>query len=295
MMQILAVVMALFSAGALDGEAGMMQENTSSSVASAETEAVVVAKQAEAGEKVEVAVTTPAVGFIFKTIEFEGRSYPYTVYVPPEYTAEKAWPLILFLHGSGERGSDGLVQTEVGIARAIRRDRRLCPAIVVMPQAPANGWWAGKMLEMAVGCLEETSKEYRCDPERLYLTGLSMGGGGTWALAATMPNAFAAIVPVCGFVGDFRAGPDEDAIKKVAEIVAPLPIWCFHGAKDPAVPVEQSRLMVKAVEAAGGTIKYTEYPEGTHNVWDNAYSNPQLWKWMLSKKRAPAADDESSK
>jgi predicted peptidase len=233
----------------------------------------------------------PETGFLFKTLEAESETYAYCVYVPPEYTPERAWPVILFLHGSGERGRDGFLQTDVGIARAIRRNRELCPAIVVMPQCRSGQWWQDEMLAMALRCVEETSREYHCDRQRVYLTGLSMGGAGAWRLGSRMPEAFAALVPICGFWSRPEVSTPPAELEAAATRLARLPIWCFHGGADPAVPVERSRELVEAVRAAGGDIQYTEVPEAGHNVWDRAYDNPGLWRWLLAQKREQRSEN----
>jgi predicted peptidase len=229
----------------------------------------------------------PVTGFLYRTIEVGNETYAYCVYVPPEYTPERAWPVILFLHGSGERGHDGFLQTDVGIARAIRRNRELCPAIVVMPQCRAGKWWEDDMLDMALRCVEETSREYHFDRERVYLTGLSMGGAGAWRLSSRMPDAFAALVPICGFWGRPEVAAPPAELEAAAARVGRLPVWCFHGAADTSVPVERSRELVEAVRAAGGEIHYTEVLEAGHNVWDRAYGDPDLWRWLLAQKREP--------
>lgn len=235
--------------------------------------------------------TSPAAGFLFKTVELGNETFAYCVYVPPQYTPERAWPVILFLHGSGERGRDGFLQTDVGIARAIRRNHRLCPAIVVMPQCRTKRWWDDGMLDMAVRCLENASHEYRCDPDRVYLVGLSMGGAGAWRLGSRMPEAFAAIVPICGFWGrpDLATSPTE--LEALATGLAGLPIWCFHGTADRSVPVQRSQEVVAAIRAAGGQIHYTEYPDVGHNAWDRAFGSRALWQWLLAQTRGPRAEN----
>ena len=204
----------------------------------------------------------------------------------PEYTAERAWPAILFLHGSGERGSDGFFQTDVGIAKAIRHNRKLCPAIVVMPQCRPGQWWEDEMLDMALRCVEDASREYHFDPNRVYLTGLSMGGAGAWRLSSRMPDAFAAVVPICGFFGRPDVPAPREQLAEAADKLAKLPIWCFHGDADMSVPVERSREVAAAIQAAGGNIKYNEIRDGRHNVWDHVYKNPALWQWLFSQKRS---------
>ena len=231
----------------------------------------------------------PATGFLYKTLTFGGDTYAYCVYVPPDYTPDRAWPVILFLHGSGECGSDGFLQTEVGIGTAIRHNYRLVPAVVVMPQCRPNQHWVGPMGRMALKCVEEASRQYRCDPERVYLTGLSLGGQGAWHLAASLPDTFAAVVPICGFA---ELGESTGMAEKLAPNLTKAPIWCFHGEADVNVPVTKAREMVMAVRKAGGKVEYTECKGLDHNVWDRAYGDPELWKWLFSQKRAaPKAAD----
>ncbi len=243
------------------------------------------APRSTAGEE-EVRPAPAAFGFLLKTVEIEGQRVFYSVYVPPEYTHERAWPVILFLHGGGERGADGLLPTEVGIGSAIRRHREWFPAIVVIPQCSANDvWWSEAMMNRALRCVEAVSREYHLDGERLYLTGLSLGGAGTWHLGTRAAQHFAALVPICGFL---ELGPSSGLEAHVARDLRGVPIWVFHGALDDRVPVTKSREMVAALRAAGGNVQYTEYPEGGHNVWDQAYADPALWRWLFAQRR-PAA------
>lgn len=233
---------------------------------------------------------TTATGFLDKTLTLDGETYAYSVYVPPEYTSERAWPVILFLHGSGERGTDGLLQTEVGIGRAIRRHREWFPAIVVMPQCRPNATWfgpdgLGPMATMALKCVEAASREYRLDRERMYLTGLSLGGQGTWLIAAAFPGQFAAIVPICGFL-ELGPTPTAGLTEQVAGQLVNENIWCFHGDADQAVSVTASRTLIAAIRAAGGNPRYTEYPGVGHNAWDAAYDTADLWRWLYIQKRA---------
>ena len=246
---------------------------------------VVTLALAQPGQPADLSKPPPVTGFLYKTTTVQDETYAYCVYVPPEYTPDKPWPLILALHGSGERGEDGFLQTDVGIGRAIRRRHGAFPAIVVMPQCRREMSWAGPMAAMALRCVEATSREYRIDPERLYLTGLSLGGQGTWLLGAELADRFAALVPVCGFV---EYNESTGVAEKVAARLDKIPIWCFHGDADPAVPVQKSREIVAAIRLAGGNVKYTEYPGGAHNVWDRAYGDPELWKWLFAQKRASA-------
>jgi len=229
------------------------------------------------------AATAPAAtGFLYKTLTFNNETYAYCLYVPPEYTSEKPWPVILSLHGSGERGDDGFLQTDIGIARAIRRNRRLIPALVVMPQCRPDQAWTGEMARVALRCVEATSAEYHLDATRVYLSGLSLGGHGTWVLGAEFAHRFAALVPVSGFA---ELGQSTGRAEKLAPHLTNIPIWCFHGEADTNVPVDKSREMVAAIRRAGGNIQYTEYKGAGHNVWDRAYDDPELWKWLFAQRR----------
>ncbi len=230
------------------------------------------------------ATPATATGFLYKTLVMDGQTYAYCVYVPPDYTPDRPWPVILFLHGAGERGEDGFLQTEIGIGRAIRRQCHRIPAVVVMPQCRPEQAWTGVMAAMALRCVEATSREYHLDPRRIYLTGLSLGGHGAWLLAANYPDRFAAVVPICGFA---EYGESTGLAARIAPQLVETPIWCFHGEADKAVPVQKSREIVAAVRAAGGTkIRYTEWPEVAHNAWDRAYDDPDLWKWLFVQQRA---------
>ena len=229
-------------------------------------------------------------GFLDRSLSLHGAIYKYQVFVPDNWSSNQKWPMILFLHGAGERGTDGLIQTQVGIATAIRNDRSRFPAVVVMPQClKDHSWNKPDMEEVALAALAAASKEFKGDRKRTYLTGLSMGGYGTWALAAAYPNKFAAVVPICGGIllpDDSRKQPDSDRIpylEAAKKIGTKLPIWVFHGDADPAVPVSESRHMVEALKAADANVRYTEYPGVGHNSWDKAYADPEFMTWLLSK------------
>jgi predicted peptidase len=216
-------------------------------------------------------------GFINGTVEAGGRSMPYVVYVPRSYSEAQQWPVILFLHGSGERGTDGFAQVRVGIGmQLLTRPQQRFPCLVVMPQAPPNAFWTGVWNDMALRALGAVVEKYHGDRSRLYLTGLSMGGFGTWEIAAAHPELFAAAIPICG-------GGDPSTM---APKLKSLPIWVFHGGADGTVPVQFSRDMVAAIQAAGNpNIKYTEYPGVGHNSWDRTYGNPEVIAWLLTQKR----------
>ncbi len=238
----------------------------------------------------------PQTGFLNRTAIVKGVAYKYQVYVPAEWSKNKKWPVILFLHGAGERGEDGLLQTQVGIATAIRLHADRFPCIVVIPQCRRNVWWADPAMEaQSLKALDQSMKEFRGDPERVYLTGLSMGGYGTWSLVSKYPGRFAALAPVCGGVRRPEKGPSSadappgdpnaDPYVAVAQKVGKTPVWIFHGGSDTTVPPAESRKMNDALKAAGGNVKYTEYSGVGHNSWDRAYAEPEFMPWLLSQRR----------
>jgi predicted peptidase len=236
-------------------------------------------------------------GFLDRTLSLHGRTYRYQVFVPEDWSPKEQWPIVLFLHGAGERGSDGLLQTDAGLPRAIRLDRTRFPTIVVMPQCPRESWWpAPEMEEVALSALAAASKEFKGNPKKTYLTGLSMGGYGSWDLASRYPGKFAAVVPICGGIiapehllklhpelANTAYPDDPKSYAEVARRIGKTPVWIFHGADDPTVPVDSSRRLNKALKAAGGDVHYTEYPGVGHNSWDKAYAEPDLMPWLLSK------------
>lgn len=234
-------------------------------------------------------------GFLNRTVETEGAVYRYQVYVPADYDAAKRWPVILFLHGAGERGTDGLVQTQVGLAPAIRADAKRYPAIVIMPQVPPDSMWGGAPARAAMLALDRTLAEFSADPDRVYLTGLSMGGNGTWSLAFRHPERFAAVAPICGWVTPFTQrwqgkhdvvpGNPEDAFDRLARKLAGVPVWIFHGEMDPVVPAEQSRKAAAALRAVTPQTQYTELAGTGHNSWDNAYGSAAFISWLFAQQR----------
>lgn len=194
----------------------------------------------------------------------------YLLSLPTDYgKTKKRWPLVLFLHGSGESGSD-LAKVKVHGLPKLAESNGPFPFILVSPQCPGRGWDSTVLNAL----LDSIIKEYHVDKDRVYLTGLSMGGYGTWSLAAAHPEKFAAIAPICG------GGNPADAGK-----LAKLPIWVFHGAKDPTVPLKRSEEMVEALKAAGGNPKFTVYPDAAHDSWTATYNDPEFYKWLLAQKR----------
>lgn len=198
----------------------------------------------------------------------------YLLYLPPGYEdSDGNWPTIVFLHGSGERGSD-LERVKVhGPPKLIERGEQL-PFIVVAPQCPELHYWGSEWLSPL---LDEVCRENRVDADHIYLTGISMGGYGTWQWACAEPQRFAAIAPICG------GGRPQNA-----SAIKDLPVWAFHGAKDDIVPLAESTAMVEALRACGGDVRFTVYPEAGHDSWTETYENPELLEWFLARKRGKA-------
>jgi predicted peptidase len=229
--------------------------------------------------------TATARGFLYRTVVSGGKTYAYNVFIPPTYNADRPWPTILFLHGSGERGNDGFFQTEVGIGRTLRRNHGMIPAIVVMPQCPQGKTWNDpEIAKMALDALEDVSKTYRVDEKRLYLTGLSLGGRGCWYIAARTKGAFAAVLPICG------GGDPKDAAK-----LTNVPIWAHHGTEDKNVPIAETQRIVDAVEAAGGDVRFTRIAGADHVIWDRVYGDPKVWQWLFAQERGGGSGGKSPK
>jgi predicted peptidase len=219
-----------------------------------------------------------------------GKQLTYRLLKPADYDPKQEYPLVLFLHGAGERGSDNERQLVHGIRDFAKPEvRTMYPCFLVVPQCPANEKWSdvdwgaekhqqpGRPSEpmlLTLELLEALRKEFRIDARRIYITGLSMGGYGTWDVLVRRPELFAAAVPVCGGGDEAQAG-----------VIAKIPIWAFHGAKDQAVRVERSRNMVAALKKAGGNPRYTEYPDVGHDSWVPAYRDPELYSWLFAQKR----------
>jgi predicted peptidase len=227
-------------------------------------------------------------GFLDRSIEVEGSSHRYQVYVPEDYDSSQDWPVILFLHGAGERGNDGLKQSTVGLGNAIRQNPERWPAITIFPQVPTGESWQGIAADVAMAALDATIANYSVDESRQYLTGLSLGGNGTWYLGYKHTERFAAMVAVCGFVGlgdrfpTFVSG-SANPYADLAEDLQDTPIWIVHGDADVVVPVEESRKMFQQLNALGAEVHYTELPGINHNSWDAAYGNQELNSWLFQQ------------
>lgn len=225
-----------------------------------------------------------ATGFIHLSTEVNGEERRGMVYVPMDYDPKQTYPLIVFLHGLGESGSDGVAQTTVGIGNAIRNHPERFPCIVYMPQSPKKVWWnsvagrksASDSFDHITQGIERVLAQYSVDENRVSLTGLSMGGFGTFAYGSTHPARFSAFMPICG-------GGNAEA---VAPGLAQRPMWVFHGESDDVVSVTGSKEIVEATRAAGGSVKFTTYPGVGHNSWDKAYGpDEQAIEWLLEQQR----------
>ncbi|HEY2324419.1 MAG TPA: prolyl oligopeptidase family serine peptidase [Thermoanaerobaculia bacterium] len=245
-----------------------------------------------------IGTCSPQSRFLERKVTVEGRVYRYRVFLPARYTKLRRWPVILFLHGSNERGDDNLRQLTIGLPPLLARDPARYRAIVVVPQCPTGHEWYGESETQALAALDASIKEFRGDRRRVYLTGISMGGAGVWFLARHRAR-WAAVVPVCGEVvrerdDPFPIAPPADIAKLLnapdpyaafATAIGSTPVWIFHGAEDNVISVEQSRRMYLALRARHANVRYTEYAGLGHDVWDRAYAEPTLPTWLLAQRQ----------
>lgn len=212
-----------------------------------------------------------------KTVTFEKKQsgtdqLNYLLSLPEGYDKDpaKKWPLVIFLHGAGERGSD-IEKVKIHGPPMLVENGKKFPFILISPQCSTDSWWS---YEPLMGLIEDAETRYRVDPKRIILTGLSMGGYGTWELGSRHPEKFAALVPLCG-----------GGIPYMTRKIKDTPVWVFHGAKDGGVPIYESQRMVDALKKNGSTkVKFTIYPEAGHNCWTEAYNTEALYQWMLEQK-----------
>jgi predicted peptidase len=219
-----------------------------------------------------------------------GEPLQYRLLKPKGYEPGKKYPLVLFLHGAGERGSDNTA-TLKHAAKNFAADsfRSQHPAYIVIPQCPTERKWSevdwskdesalpsqpSQSMQSVKELLDDMLENAGVDRNRVYITGLSMGGYGTWDAIARYPDFFAAAAPICG-------GGDPETVSRFRQ----LPVWCFHGARDSVVPVARSRSMVDALRAVGSPVRYTEYPEAEHDSWTETYSNPEFFDWLFAQRR----------
>ncbi len=239
--------------------------------------------------------------FTYTGGEYKNEAFKYRLLKPEKIEAGKTYPVVLFLHGAGERGDDNTNQLQYLPEQMAKQEfRRKYPCFLVAPQCRAGKMWVqlnwsdktsvpmkepGDQMKVVLGILEDVLKNNPTDPDRVYLTGLSMGGYGSWDLAMRMPEKFAAAAPICG-------GGDETH----ADTLVKLPVWAWHGDADEAVPVERSRKMIDAIKRAGGNPKYTELKGVGHNSWTPAYSSPEgLIPWLFEQRRAKQATAANDK
>jgi len=257
------------------------------------TAVVLLATSGAVGRSEPAAMQT---GFLFKEVTAGGVTMKYAVYVPRNYTPDKQWPAIVFLHGSGECGSDGQKMIIQGIGRNILWNADRWPCIVLFPQnpgAPRGSQGATREQSLAMRSwthcdaavmkmLEETRAAYSIDADRIALTGLSLGGHGAWSIGAAHPDVWCAIAPICGFA-DAPGGiapPDTIAAK-----LKGVPMWVFHGDADDVVSPDHSRAVVAAMNAAGAQAKLTLYAGVNHGSWDKAYEEAELPAFLMKARK----------
>ena len=249
-------------------------------------------------------------GFLNRTIVIQGITYKFQVYLPEEYRRpdieptsrkggdksfersgdklpDKPWPVMLFLHGRGERGSEGMWQTQIGLPQQLRDHPERWPFVIVMPQCPLRHFWTDpEMLQMAMATLDQEQHEFHTDPDRVYLAGLSLGGYGVWELAKDYPRHWAAIaIASSGIFWSYAPDRWRDASTLAADYahrIGRVPIWLFHGTDDPVVVPRQSELMYEAVKADNGHIRLWDYQGLRHDCWTRAFNEPELPRWLLA-------------
>ncbi len=201
------------------------------------------------------------------------QQFNYLLFLPKDYSEQRKYPLILFLHGAGERGSDPEMLKLHGIPRIVE-EKPDFDFIAVSPQCPFGLWWPQINPAVFKGLLDTVIAGHSVDTNRLYLTGMSMGGYAVWHIATAYPDLFAAVVPICG-------GGDPDK----ACLLKDVPVWVFHGARDNVVLPRESIKMVDALKECGGSVKFTLYTQADHDSWTRTYNSPRLYEWMLEHKR----------
>ena len=233
-------------------------------------------------------------GFLNRQIVSGGVIHHFQVYVPEEWRRNdnRKWPIILFLHGRGERGSEGMWQTQIGLPEAVRDHPERWPFIIVMPQCPLGSFWTDPdNLAMAMETLEQESQEFHGDPDRTYLSGISMGGYGAWELAIIYPHRWAAIAIAAGGIfwsyDPTRWQRASTLLAEYSHAVGHTPVWLFHGTDDPVVLPRQDELLYDTIKAAGGHVRLWLYEGLKHDCWTRAFREPELPRWLLEH-RLPA-------
>jgi predicted peptidase len=219
----------------------------------------------------QASVPPPTVGALDTTV-VQRVTARYRLYLPPGYAqGSKRWPLVLFLHGAGERGTDLTALAHTGLTKLA--GTRTFPFILVAPQVAPEEIWSTAALAALV---ERLTKDLPVDPDRVYLTGLSMGAFGGWELATTYPDRFAAVVLISG------GGNPVPACR-----LRGVPVWLVHGRKDDVIPVEESELLARRLQACGGRVRLTVYPDVGHDAWSQTYEDPEFLSWLLGQRREP--------
>ena len=228
-------------------------------------------------------------GFLNRKLELHGVTYRFQVYLPEEWRRDdrKQWPIILFLHGRGERGSEGLWQTQIGLPQEVRDHPERWPFIIVMPQCPQSSYWTDPdSLAMATAALDQETAEFHADTERTYLSGISLGGYGAWELARLDPHRWAAVAIVSsGIFWSYAPERWQEVSTMPAEYAHALgrtSVWLFHGTDDNVVVPRESELMFEALKAAGGRVRLWLYQGLKHDAWTRAYNEPELPRWLLA-------------
>lgn len=221
--------------------------------------------------------------FLPRQLTLGGVTMRYAVYVPAGHDTARAWPCAVFLHGSGECGTDGEKPTQIGLGPALLAHPERWPCVVVFPQKPREDEEWEEHEDLVLAALDSVEREFRVDPDRVALTGISQGGHGTWLIGARHPDIWACLAPVCGY----------GRAQTVARRVARLPVWAFHGLRDDIVDPQDTQKIVAGIRAERERLgldpaaaRMTLYPEANHGSWDPAYAEEELPRWMLEQRRA---------
>lgn len=232
---------------------------------------------------VSASVETPGVGTQIREIIVDGTAYRVALCIPAEYDPSRSWPLVVFLHGSGECGTDGVRQTEVGLGPAMLARPEHWPCLALMPQKPSESEEWEEHEDLVLAAIADVQASHNVDPDRIALTGLSQGGHGAWVIGARHPELFSCLAPICGY----------GRARTIAPRVARLPVWAFHGLRDDVVDPEESTAIIQEIrrrrQAAGldpAGARLTLYPDAGHNSWDAAFAEPELPGWLLGQSRA---------
>jgi len=216
----------------------------------------------------------------------------YLIHLPTgmKDSGTKKWPLILFLHGGGERGNQLSLVKQHGVAKIAEQQANF-PFITVSPQCPIHSYWPLEV-EALNDLLNHITKQHPVDINRIYLTGLSMGAIGGWHLALLYPEKFAAFAPICGSLTipeirreEFELSGSFDEFYQKLSSIKSLPIWAFHGDKDPIIPIKETKEIIQRLKSIGGTPKFTIYKDAGHDVWTKTYNNPELYDWFITHRK----------